>query len=161
MLKDLIFECIWDQDAAEARSQVKALWRKYRALEAEELLEERSRQIVFIVRTPEGETGGVSTVRPVQVRLLNNHYFYEFRCFIAPPFRAPGLDSLLALKTKSFLEGLPNPGTKFKGLLMVIENEDLKRQRTKAVWPATGMVFAGYNPEGHHIRVGYFKGARI
>jgi hypothetical protein len=161
VLDDLSFECLWEQDAPEAKQKVKALWRRYQALDTEEVMEERCRQVVFIVRNAKGEVGGVATARPVQVRMLNNHYFYEFRCFIAPPFRAPGLDSLLAVKSKSFLEQRNGSGSKFKGLVMVIENDQLKAQRTKAIWPASGMVFAGYNRQGHHIRVGYFKGARI
>lgn len=98
-------------------------------------------------------------MRPVRVTFLNNHMFYEFRCFIAPPFRAPGLDSMLAARTKAFLEQ-QSPDA-IKGLIMFIENPELKRQRTKAVWPATGMVFAGYTSKGDHILVGYFTGARI
>jgi hypothetical protein len=124
-------------------------------------MDERVNEVVFVVRNGEGEIGGVSTARPVQVALLNDNYFYEFRCFVAPPFRAPGLDSLLAVKTKSFLEQHRDSGPKFKGVLMVIENEEIKKQRTKAIWPASGMVFVGYSPLGHHIRVGYFKGVRI
>lgn len=161
ILNHLVFECLWDKDAKEDREKVKALWRKYRAIDIESEIEKRSDEIVYIIKDQEGEVAGVSTVRPVQAKFLNNHFFYEFRCFIAPPFRAPGLDSFLAVKTKSFLEQQNDSGEKFKGLLMIIENEELKKQRTKAVWPASEMVFAGYTAKGHHIRVGYFKGARI
>ena len=157
----LRFECIWNKDAVTEIMDVKAMWRKYRAIDDEEMMEQRSRQIVYIIKNEEGEVGAVSTARPVQVAFLNGHYFYEFRCFIAPPFRAPGLDTLLAVKTKSFLEQLENSDGKFKGLLMVIENQQLKKQRTKAIWRDSEMVFAGYTSQGHHIRVGYFKGARI
>lgn len=137
------------------------MWRHYRALDGEVVLEQRSREIVVVIRNRAGEVGGVSTVRPIQAKAFNNHYFYEFRCFIAPPFSAPGLDSMLTAKTRSFLETCEDSGTKYKGLLMVIENEQIKAQRTKAIWHATGMVFAGYTAKGHHVRVGYFKNARI
>ena len=157
---DLVFECVWNDRSAEDIKKVKELWRSYCAIENEELIETRSRQIVFVVKDAKGDPVGVSTVRPVKAALLNNHMFYEFRCFIAPPSRAPGLDSLLALRTKQFLEQQDTSGT-FKGLIMIVENAELKKQRTKAVWPATGMVFAGYTSRGDHIRVGYFKGARI
>ena len=123
-MKDLFFECLWEQDAPDARQKLKALWRRYRALETEAIMDERVNEVVFVVRNGEGEIGGVSTARPVQVALLNDNYFYEFRCFVAPPFRAPGLDSLLAVKTKSFLEQQRDSGPKFKGVLMVIENEE-------------------------------------
>lgn len=160
-MQSLTFECIWNRASESDIDEVKALWRQYRAIEHEQMIERRSKEIVFIVKGPDGRVGGVSTARPVQVKLLNGHFFYEFRCFIAPPFRSPGLDTVLAIKTKAFLEGLEGSGSKFKGMLMVIENEALKNQRTKAVWNDSQMVFAGYTREGHHIRVGYFRGARI
>jgi len=160
-MKNLEFECLWNKDPAVETMQVKALWEKYGAIEEDEIMEKRAKQVVYVIKNQEGEVGGVSTVRPVQAAFLNNHFFYEFRCFIAPPFRAPGLDTLFAVKTKSFLESLPGSGEKFKGMLMIIENQELKNQRTKAIWPGSEMVFAGYSPRGHHIRVGYFKGARI
>jgi hypothetical protein len=160
-LKPLTFECAWKNDAPDLRDTVKDLWRTYRALDGEERLEERSREIVFLVRNAEGAIVGVSTARPVQMPLLNNNYFYEFRCFIAPPFRAAGLDSMLAAKTKAFLATQEDSIIKYKGLVIIIQNKEMRQQRTKAVWPASGMVFAGYTAQGYHIRVGYFKGARI
>ncbi|MEX2234374.1 MAG: hypothetical protein WD824_19570 [Cyclobacteriaceae bacterium] len=159
-MKPLEFECIWNKEATADIEQVKALWQKYQAIEGDQMIEKRVKQIVFIIKN-EDEVCGVSTARPVQAKFLNGHFFYEFRCFIAPPFRAPGLDTLLAVKTKSFLSGLDESGTKFKGMLMIVENQELKNQRTKAIWPESEMVFAGYTPKGHHIRIGYFKGARI
>lgn len=160
-MEPLQFQCVWQNFSAPEVRMVEDMWRKYNALDGEEMIGRRSKQIVFVVKNQHGEVGGVSTVRPVQLAFLNNHFFYEFRCFVAPPFRAPGLDSLLALKTKEFLEGQKDSVSKFKGLLMIIENDALRNQRTKAVWPASGMVFVGYTAQGHHIRVGYFKGARI
>jgi hypothetical protein len=161
VLDNLKFVCLWEPGRDEDREKVKILWRKYRALEAESHIEKRSREIVYVVKNTGDEAIAVSTARPVQAPFLNNHHFYEFRCFIDPSFRIPGLDSLLAVKTKTFLEQQKDSVTKFKGILMIIENEALRSQRTKAVWNASQMVFMGYNSKGHHIRVGYFKGARI
>ncbi|MGC1242045.1 MAG: hypothetical protein WA874_10665 [Chryseosolibacter sp.] len=160
-MQSLTFECIWNKRAEGDIAQVKALWNQYHAIDPAEVIERRAGQIAFVVKDPAGRIVGVSTAGPLQVRLLNGHFFYEFRCFIAPPFRTPGLDTLLAVKTKDFLQGLEGRDSKFKGVVMVIENQALKNQRTKAVWADSQMVFAGYTREGHHIRVGYFKGARI
>lgn len=161
ILDNISFDCLWGKDDDKTRQDVKNMWRRYRALDGEALMEKRSREIVFVIRNRQGDVGGVSTVRCVRAKMLDNHFFYEFRCFISPPFSAPGLDSVLAAKTKTFLEERQRPESDIKGLLMIIENEAIKKQRTKAVWPATEMVFAGYTGRGHHIRVGYFKGARI
>src|SRR5688500_9697831 len=134
---NLKFECLWKPGHEEDREKVKSLWRKYGALEDESHIEKRSREIVYAVMTAEDEAVAVSTARAIKVPFLNNHHFYEFRCFIEPSFRIPGLDSLLAVKTKSFLEQQKDSVTKFKGVLMVIENEALRIQRTKAVWAAS------------------------
>src|SRR5687767_7796872 len=99
-MMSLEFECIWNKEAFADIDQVKAMWQKYQAIEGEEMIEKRVKQIVFIMKNQVGEVCGVSTARPVQAKFLNGHFFYEFRCFIAPPFRAPGLDTLLAVKTK-------------------------------------------------------------
>ncbi len=155
------FACIWANPAAPEVALVKDMWRRYGAITDEAVIARRAKQIVFVVKDQDGVVGGVSTARPVRATFLNNNYFYEFRCFIAPSFRAPGLDSLLARKTGDFLETQSDPEKKFKGMLMIVENEALREQRTKAIWPATGMVFIGYTPQGYPMRVAYFKDARI
>lgn len=160
-LNNVVLECIWRRPAEGERELAKAMWREYGAMDSEARIDERARHIVYLIRDASGRVGGVSTARPVRVQLLNNHFFYEFRCYIAPPFRRAGLDTHLVVETKAFLERAEGSGEKFKGLIMFIENEELKRHKTRAVWPASEMVFAGYTAQGHHIRVGYFKGARI
>jgi hypothetical protein len=46
---------------------------------------------------------------------------------------------------------------------MEIENQSLMKVRNDAVWREDGMnvVFIGRTPDGRHIRVWYFDGARI
>ena len=157
----LTFQCIWGEEAPDVRADACKVWQRYGALVSESDLEPRSKEIVFVVRDINQEIVALSTARSIKARFLNNHFFYEFRCFIAPGFRVPGLDSALALKTKMLLQDREEPGGQHKGLIMIIEHPELKARRTKAVWSATGMVFAGYTPQGHHVRVGYFDGARI
>ena len=147
-------------DREEDREEVRVLWRKYGAIEADKI-GQRSKEIVLVVKDEGGHIVALSTARSIQARFLNNQFFYEYRCFISPDFRIPGLDTALSVRTKAFLQKQEGSPDKYKGILMIIENEDLKNQRTKAVWPASGMVFAGYTSQGHHIRVGYFEGAKI
>lgn len=160
-LKNIAFDCIWNRDDRDDdRRKVKDLWRRYGALE-EGIIERRAREIVFVIKDPEGDVVGVSTVRSIQAKFLNNHFLYEYRCFISPDYRIPGMDTLLSVKTKAFLELQEGSLLKHKGILMIIENPDLKKAKTLAVWPASEMVFVGYTTQGHHIRVGYFKGAKL
>jgi hypothetical protein len=156
------FECIWKKEALNERNHAIALWNKYRIFPREEMLRERVQQIVFVAKTENEEVIAVSTVRPEKVKLLNDNYLYEFRCFVSPENRAPALDTQLVVKTKDFFENNPDQSDHACiGLFMVIENEMIKKEWTKAVWAGANMVFAGYTTQGHHIRVCYFKGARI
>ena len=158
---NIVFDCIWKRgDREEDRLNVMALWRKFNALE-EEAMARRAKEIVFVIKDPIGQIVGVSTVRSVQARFLNNHFFYEYRCFISPDFRVPGMDAVLSVKTRGYLERHEPSPSKHKGMLMIIENPELKKAKTLAVWPGSEMVFVGYTRQGHHLRVGYFAGAKI
>ncbi|HMQ01425.1 MAG TPA: hypothetical protein PKC24_16705, partial [Cyclobacteriaceae bacterium] len=81
------------------------------------------------------------------------------RCFISSAYRAPALDTKLLVETKRYFERHNKANA--VGLIMVIENEMIKQNWTKAVWPGADMVFAGNTSEGHHIRLSYFKKAKI
>lgn len=161
MTRNVTFECVWRVPAPQLREEAKALWRRYRAIEGEDALERRAEQIVFVVRDQGGQVVAVSTAQPMQAAFLNNHFFFAFRCFVAPSFRVPGLDSMLAVKTKAILDQQEGGKGKFKGMLIILENETLKKARTRAAWTASAMFFAGYTRHEHPVWVGYFKGARI
>lgn len=82
---------------------------------------------------------------------------------LRPDYRIPGLTSRLLVSTRDFLESIhsrdeSNPAI---GIITLVENRRLKEHRNEAVWPASGMVYIGNSGDGHHIRVYYFKGARI
>jgi hypothetical protein len=160
-MMNITFECIWEKNSAPERDQAISLWKRFNTFVSDEVTLERSKEIVFVA-SKENDVIGVSTVRPLRVKLLNNNYFYEFRCFVSPDHRAPGLDTQLLIKTKQFFENDPGmTHIPFIGLIMIIENEAIKKNWTKAVWPGAEMVFVGYSPKGDHIRVSYFKDARI
>jgi hypothetical protein len=156
------FHCIWKKEAPDERNQTVALWKKYRVFPDEKIVETRAGEIAYLAKSETGEVIGVSTVRLEKVKLLNDNYFYEFRCFVSPDSRAPALDTKLVVKTKEFFEQNPDQSDfPVIGLIMVVENELMKAQWTKAIWAGADIVFVGYSSQGHHIRVSYFKGARI
>jgi hypothetical protein len=158
---NITFECIWKKNAEAERQQVISLWKRFNTFSDAEVTAQRATEIVFIAKR-NNEVVGVTTVRPLQVKLLNNNYFHEFRIFISPEERIPALDTLLTIKTKEFFEQHPDVSDfPSVGIVAVIENEDMKQKWNRAVWPGIDLVFAGYTPKGDHIRVSYFKGARI
>jgi hypothetical protein len=124
-------------------------------------MNERVNQLVYIIRNEDKKVIGISTAFKAYIKQLKN-YFYVFRCLITPENRIPGMDAKLTVITRDFLESIHDSDTPNVaiGLLALIENKHLK-ERSLAVWPASGMVYIGNSREGKHIRVYYFKGARI
>jgi hypothetical protein len=153
------FVSVFGSENREIAEEVKNLWRENNILPETEM-NERVKELAIIAKHFDGRLAGVTTVRKTQVPLLNDNYFFEFRCFIAPAFRQPALDTQLVVKTKQLLETVISVDKPAIGLIMVVENPVLKRW-TKAVWAGADFYFAGFTTKGHHLRVSYFKNAMI
>jgi hypothetical protein len=158
---NLQFECIWKKNSLSEAEQLILFWQRLNTLPSEEVTMQPANNIVFVAKK-ENEVIGVATVRNMRVKLLNNNYFYEFRTFILPECRTPDLDAHLAIRTKEYFEKNPQVSDfPCIGLIAIVEDEEIRQKRNCAVWPDFDMVFAGYTIKGDHIRVSYFKNARI
>jgi hypothetical protein len=156
----LRFVNLWQVSDADRTNKIASLWKNHASLDDHEI-STRLRQLVFVAETEKGEVTAISTAFKTYIQQLG-HYLYAFRCMVVPGLNIPGLDAKIVLETRDFLESihendLPN---KPIGMITLVENPELKK-RNHAVWPASGMVYIGTSKEGHHIRVYYFKGARI
>lgn len=160
----LVFDNVYRNPSQALQQGIINLWKSENAI-AEDKIEERLNQVVFVIRDSEsGNLAGVSTAEKKKVRALNNNHFYEFRCFIAAAYRIAGLDVKLSKETFAFLESLSKTDAgKPIGIFSILENEILKKEPVwrRAVWPEIEMYFVGYSNTGNPIRVHYFKGARI
>jgi hypothetical protein len=139
----------------EVAAEVRDLWLKSKVMNVQ-TINERINEISVIVRDEADKLVGVSTVKKSRIKLFDNNYFFEFRCFIDKQSRQPALDTQLVIKTKEFLQRIRNEDPiPAIGLLMVVENEILK-QWTRTVWAGADFYFVGYTSKDHHIRVSYF-----
>jgi hypothetical protein len=152
---------VWQEDVPEIKKQVEGIWRTHTSMSEEEIRSWLG-QLVYVVLNPQREVVGISTARKVHIRQLRN-YFYTFRCMLLPGQRVPGLLSKLVVSTRDLLESIHRTDGEPHsiGLITLVENEGLKKHRNEAVWPASKMVYIGNSKRGHHIRVYYFKDARI
>lgn len=159
--QNLVLENAWKKDISEIRSQVLEIWWNSGGPRGEKATERLS-ELVFVVRNNEGDVVGISTAFKAYVKRLRNH-FYALRLMLLPQYRIPGLTSKLLVETCGFLESIHDQDEKDKaiGVLTLVENERLKEKRNEAIWPASKMVYIGNSQDGHHLRVRYFKGARI
>jgi len=159
--QSVVFENVWQQDPSAIREEVLRIWSQAGGPTGDRAIE-RLKQVVFVVRNAEGSVVGISTAFKVYVKQLRN-YFYAVRLMLIPDYRIPGLTSKLLVLTRDYLELIHTRDTTDRaiGLITLVENQRIKENLNEAVWPASGMVYIGNSPEGHHIRVYYFKGARI
>ena len=159
--RNLQFENVWGKDVSSYREGVLQMWKCYGGPVGNEA-EQRLGQLVFVVCDNAGALVGVSTAFKAYVKQLRNHFFI-FRLMIMPEYRIPDLTSRLLVSTRDFLESMHDQETAEPaiGLLTLVQREQIKKIRNEAIWPASRMVYIGNTAEGHHIRVYYFKGARI
>ena len=160
----LHFEKVWQEIPPRVREELKHLWMQSNVIANAEEADKRAGQAVFVVRSDDGVLAGVSTAVHQKVKLLNDNFLYEFRCFIPDRYRVAGLDVKLSRITFDLLE---QEAKKEKentiGIFSVLENDALKKEPVwqRAVWPEIDMYFIGYTKEDHPVRVHYFKDARI
>jgi hypothetical protein len=153
---------VWRRVGPELQAEIVDFWKSNNMLNPDVDAQARAIEAAYIVRS-EGKIVGLTTAGVVRFKQLNNNVFYLFRMAVLPQFRIPGIESKLLVDTRDTLEAYSAAQAENKciGLLTFVENPRLIANRNEAVWPASKMVYIGSDREGRHIRVYYFKGARI
>ncbi|MFZ1808684.1 MAG: hypothetical protein WAU36_15745 [Cyclobacteriaceae bacterium] len=139
-------------------------WKKHKVILKEEVLRQRASELVMVAYDDHNSVIATSTGPKTKVKLLNNNWLYQYRCFIDPNFRVIGFDVHLTLKSLQSLEEAATSDRDHPiGVFVVVENPSLHNDKvhSAAVWRAYQMYFIGYNTKGQPIRVFYFKGAMI
>ena len=124
-------------------------------------LQERARQVIFQLKQDD-QVVGVSTCDQVRIPQLNNNYFYSYRMLINTRYRYPGLADKLLIETYNYLENrFINGGSRSIGMLTLVENPQLLKERRELFYRTSKLMFAGYTKTGRQIRLRYFRGAMI
>jgi hypothetical protein len=157
--QNITFENVWQKPDPATQMQVGAIWKNFGRFD-DAKIRERMSQLVYVARDEE-KVVAVSTAFKAYIAQLKN-FFYIFRCLVLPQHSIPGIDAKITVLTRDFMESIhKHDGTdEAIGLLALIENPKLK-ERSLAIWPASGLVYIGNSKEGHHIRVYYFKKAVV
>jgi hypothetical protein len=162
IIKNVTYENLWRKDLGELKKEVLTMWKQHNPGFEEGKAEERASQIVWVAKNEFDQVIGVSTAFKVYIKQFRN-FMYSIRVMVLPEYRSQKLATDLLVKSRDFLESihqedLPDPPI---GMITLVENELLKKNKREAIWPASKMVYAGNSNKGHHIRVYYFKGATI
>jgi hypothetical protein len=162
-------EAVWPTPSAAVREDVVRFWLAEGALPHRPTAEERAHQLLVVARESSGNVAGVSTaVRTFVPQFGFDCFFY--RTFVGRTHRARGMHSTqlfwnILLESYRFLNErfLHGCDSGVLGLYAEIESRSLMQARKDLVWQHCGMnvVYIGRTPDGRHVRVWYFDGARI
>ena len=158
---DFFFHPIRGTISSQLSSDVVSAWTALAGLSEVEA-QRRLSELVLIVKDKSGKIAGISTAVKTHVPQIQN-YVYVYRCFILPEFRAPALDTQMIVRSKALLAeaSLVDTDKRSVGIMVVVQNELLKKHWRQAIWPGADMMYMGETPQGHHLRIAYFKGAKI
>jgi hypothetical protein len=161
--KDQIaFVDVWPGRGKAWEADIRQLWDTHR--EAREIGSADKRiDSAVMVLVAAGRVVGLSTAYARQVGLLNHNWLYEFRIFIAPHARQPGLDAKLIQESVSILEqSAQTDPHKPIGVLAQLQNEKLMQSPSATpILRLAPFYLIGYTSKGYPIRVLYFDGASI
>jgi hypothetical protein len=160
-VSDFSFHTIGGAAPAEMATEVMKIWTESAGLDQAEA-ERRLGELILVVKAESGQVIGISTAVKTYIQQIQN-YVYVYRCFILPEFRAPALDTQMIVLSKKHLHQISKTETDKKsvGLMVIVQNELLKKNWRQAVWRGADMIYMGDTPTGDHMRIGYFNGARI
>lgn len=131
-----------------------------------ETARERIAEVAFIAEEEPGRVVAVSTLVMVWSSRLRTD-MWNLRAFVGRDHRRGALAIGLLRRTRQHLEQrfVSGVDTRAPGILLELENPEVKQARPEAVWehpaaPGKRYVFIGENERKDHIRVHYFPGAR-
>ncbi|MFZ1808683.1 MAG: hypothetical protein WAU36_15740 [Cyclobacteriaceae bacterium] len=161
-IKNVTYENLWGKNLGELKKEVITMWKQHNPTFEEAKAEERATQIVLVAKNEFEQVIGVSTAFKVYIKQFRN-FMYSIRVMVLPEYRSQKLATDLLVRSRDFLESIhledqPDPPI---GMITLVENELLKKNKREAIWPASKMVYAGNSSKGHHIRVYYFNGATL
>jgi hypothetical protein len=116
---------------------------------------------VCVLVQSDGEVAGVNSVVAESVELIGKRRFWLYRRFLAEgvPEEAEGELLLAAYEALDAefgaMEGEP------LGVCLLLDDPEVMQRHPEAIWPTTGFVYAGYQPDGTQVRIRYFAGARV
>lgn len=130
----------------EQRAEAIRFWFENRFLNESCLAERRSRELVYLARTPDGRLTGTSGVS-LGRRGPDGRTVYELRLFIAPSNRLPSLIRDLTRRTRDRLKAdcLEHPAS---GMRLTADNPKLMRPGIRRYLERHGFLFRGADRHG-------------
>ena len=136
---------VYQRITPEQCEEVIRFWQKNNAISDLDELQRRTSQVVFMVRDPQEQVCGISTVYIQNLTPGNPYYFY--RMFIQPMDRISGMMRVITESTRHYLHHATLPN-KPLGMIIVTENQKLMREGMKRMFTRHNYEYMGLSPKG-------------
>tara|TARA_B100000446_G_C10542316_1_gene337370 strand:+ start:142 stop:651 length:510 start_codon:yes stop_codon:yes gene_type:complete len=162
MNNEYLLKCVWQSIDETLSEEIVRFWLDNNALPSKDVALQRVNQVAFIARARSGELIAINTAYLKRNEKIGE-YFYYIRAFVTEHARRSQVAAEMLRRLQYQFEGLYEDGmlTPAIGLCMEVENPAIKQSRNEAIWPTTKFIYVGKTPEGNHVRVYYFKSAKI
>jgi len=159
---DISIELVVNEHNKQLSDELVAYWLEEQVIASESEAIERVKEVATIARDSNGNIVGVNSFFEDYSALLENHFLHH-RSFVSKEHRKSTISVRLTTIgweyfNKRFNDGLEK---KFIGVITVVQNPNLVKYMTQAIWPYSNYVYIGSEPNGNPIRVWYFDNAKI
>lgn len=145
---------------SDARAdQLLRFWSKEGALDGPEA-RRRLAEVVCVLLDGAGEIAGSNSAYQQKVPLFGDRPFWMYRSFLRPDASSAGPRMIGAAFT-ALEEEFDTSEAGPIGLCLQVSDPAVMESRPEAIWPETGLMFAGSLVDGSHLRIRYFDGVAI
>ena len=159
---ELSIELVAEEHTEELTNELISFWLSEKVIATASEAQERVKDVTTIARDSENKIVGVNSFYEDYSALLENHFLHH-RSFVSKAHRKSNISVRLTTVAWEYFNRRFNKGIekKFIGLITVVQNSNLVKHMTQAIWPYSNYVYIGSEPNGNHIRVWYFDNAKI
>lgn len=124
---------------------------------------ERLPQVLAVLRDANGAIVGVNSAVTVSVPQLGQQYLDQYRNLLIAGADLPANQVAMLQEAWRLLAASREAGERPEslGMFVMIPDPVMQQSSPAAVWPNTGLIHAGYTPDGTQIRVRYYEGVRL
>ncbi len=140
---------VFGEKPASLRGEIAEFWLANGALQDEAAAWRRTKEVVLVIRNPEGEMVGISTVYLSDFGARGDKYYF-FRMFIRPGDRVPGMMRFVTRETGEFLKARYTPGGP-RGFVIITENAKLMGPGMRGMLQRAGLTDGGKTRDGADI----------
>jgi len=143
-----------------AAEELLAFWAAHTTIDAE-AARARLPHVVCLLRDGSGAVAASSSAVDSSVGQIGGRRFWVYRCLTPSTAARDAVEPMLLAVRRHLTGRVGADGVRPIGICFPVADPELIAERDEAVWPDSGMLFAGWTQNDEQLRISYFDGALI